>query len=182
MAGAAVGDLLRVAAVDADGVPTAWRTAAPPSGEVVLLDTGIEIPGETPVRSIELDLPEAAKTFDDYQVEMAFSRDSAVVTADTVVYLRVCNVLLAGTSNGNFKISGSRAVTHANLFADLRRGYVESLQNFNGPYTNTANASNITLRNTATYPEERNDKLGIYFKGDFAGTVSVHMIGYPGWR
>lgn len=172
---AKVGQIVKIAAVDASGVPTAWSPVDMPGGGgetwEKLYDGTIQIEQET--MAVEVDIPrnDSAKEF---QVYLHFAKN----VAQEWDAAKVINVKVNGAALGYFTFS-DKLVSDFYIFAKRefdsvgRMEYATSIVN---PYYNRSSMYLQLQKESAE--EQRNDgKISISFVSSYAGSVELLVYG-----
>lgn len=172
--GATVGQIVKISAVDANGVPTAWEPVDMASGGGTwekLYDGTMQIEQET--MSIEVDMPrnDSAKGF---QIYLHFSKNVAQEWAAA----KAINVQINGAPCGYFTFE-NKLVSDYYVFAKREFDSVGRMEyataivspNYNklGMYVQLANGSG--------YAQKNNGKISISLASAYAGSVELLVYG-----
>ena len=172
--GATVGQIVKISAVDANGVPTAWEPVDMASGGGTwekLYDGTMQIEQET--MSIEVDMPrnDSAKGF---QIYLHFFKNVAQEWAAA----KAINVQINGARCGYFTFE-NKLVSDYYVFAKRefdsvgRMEYVTAIvdPNYNklGMYVQLANGSG--------YAQKNNGKISISLASAYAGSIELLVYG-----
>lgn len=144
---------------------------------VTLLDTSVEIPAETPVTELEWELPEDAKRYNAFYIEMRASKPANSPTSDIRVCLSVCGNDLSSSycDNGLLRKASQTWVTAT---AELDRRCVLNAIFNNSPVYNISTSMNVFYYADALPLTERNNLFLARLRGEYAGTVEVKIVGY----
>lgn len=172
--GATVGQTVKIAAVDDNGVPTAWVPVDMASGGGTwekLYDGTMQIEQET--MAVEVDMPrnDSAKGF---QIYLHFAKNVAQAWADA----KNISVKINGAQCGYFTFM-DKLVSDYYVFAKREFDSVGRMEyataivdpNYNklGMYVQLANGSG--------YEQKNNGKISIYFASPYAGSIELLVYG-----
>lgn len=172
--GATVGQTVKIAAVDANGVPTAWVPVDMASGGGAwekLYDGTIQIEQET--MAVEVDIPrnDSAKGF---QIYLHFTKNVAQAWADA----KNISVKINGASCGYFTFM-DKLVSDYYVFAKREFdsvGRIEYVTAIVSPNYNKLNMF-VQLANGSGYEQKNNGKISISFAASYAGSIELLVYG-----
>lgn len=142
-----------------------------------LLDTSVEIPAESPVTEMEWELPEEAKRYNVFYSELYTSKPTNSPSNNINVRLSVCGNELAGSSNGNGVIRKD-GQTWVTALAELDRRCVLNATFNNSPLHNISSSMSLFVYADALPISERNNLFRVRLLREYAGTVTVKIVGY----
>ena len=172
--GAAVGQTVKISAVDVNGVPTAWVPVDMASGGGTwekLYDGTMQIEQET--MSIEVDMPrnDSAKGF---QIYLHFAKNVAQAWADE----KNISVEINGASCGYFTFM-NKLVSDYYVFAKREFdsvGRIEYVTAIVSPNYNKLNMF-VQLANGSKYTQKNNGKISISLASAYAGSIELLVYG-----
>lgn len=143
--------------------------------EHTLLNTTVEIPADSPVTSITLDVPEIAKTCKAFQIFVYLSKPTNEHTA-TRTQVSICRQNLIYWTIGNTSATGGMGYW---IIADCIKGiaYKKASPNSFSANSNTFNCEAASgLKNFP--PSNSNNKFVFEMFSPYAGTVNIEVYGY----
>lgn len=172
--GATVGQIVKISAVDANGVPTAWEPVDMASGGGAwekLYDGTMQIEQET--MAVEVDMPrnDSAKGF---QIYLHFAKNVAQAWADA----KNISVKINGASCGYFTFM-DKLVSDYYVFAKREFdsvGRIEYATAIVSPNYNKLNMF-VQLANGSGYGQKNDGKINISFASPYAGSIELLVYG-----